>query len=296
MGLFTAYIVGNIASAQLAESMEASGVSIAAAAADRDYGEVLGWTRTNVHSFGRSLTMTEILERATGRPLDAEPYRRHLTGRYEQHRDSNHSTAKTHISRFLRRTMSINALFEPTVLDWDRAAPFVSSPAQVLDVAAGTKTSWPVSVTRRASGRGARPARHVAKGKTDGPVLALVAAVHGDAIYGSRIVMEAFKRINTDELAGTVIAVPVANPIAFESHTRATGQGMNTDMNNMNRVFPGNLGGWVTQKMAATLATYVWTTPTRSSTTTAVATPRSTTPWSAVTPRMPRSASATSPC
>ncbi len=82
MGLFTAYIVGNIASAQLAESMETSGVSIGTAAADRDFSEVLGWTRTNVHSFGRSLTMTEILERATGRPLDAEPYRRHLTGRY----------------------------------------------------------------------------------------------------------------------------------------------------------------------------------------------------------------------
>lgn len=153
--------------------------------------------------------------------------------------------------------MSINALFEPTVLDWDRAAPFVSSPAQVLDVAPGTKTSWRVPVTRRASGEVLAQHVHVAKGKTDGPVLALVAAVHGDAIYGSRIVMEAFKRINTDELAGTVIAVPVANPIAFESHTRATGQGMNTDMNNMNRVFPGNLGGWVTQKMAATLATHV---------------------------------------
>jgi hypothetical protein len=62
--------------------------------------------------------------------------------------------------------MSINALFEPTVLDWDRAAPFVSSPAQVLDVAAGTKTSWRVPVTRRASGEVLAQHVHGAKGTT----------------------------------------------------------------------------------------------------------------------------------
>lgn len=153
--------------------------------------------------------------------------------------------------------MSVNALFPPTVLDWDGGAPFAASPDQIVDVAPGTRASFRVPIARRASGENLAITVHVARGKQDGPVLGLVAAVHGDAIYGSHIVMEAFRRLDLDELSGTVIAVPVANPIAFESHTRATGQGMNTDMNNMNRVFPGNAGGWITQKMADGLARFV---------------------------------------
>jgi len=153
--------------------------------------------------------------------------------------------------------MSTNALFPPTVLDWNAAAPYATSPEQILDVAPGTRASFRVPIARRASGENLAQHVHVARGRQDGPVLGLVAAVHGDAIYGSRIVMEAFQALDLEELRGTVIAVPVANPVAFESHTRATGQGMNTDMNNMNRVFPGNAGGWLTQKLADGLARFV---------------------------------------
>jgi predicted deacylase len=153
--------------------------------------------------------------------------------------------------------MSSNALFPPTILDWDGLAPYVSSPGEILDVNPGEKASFRIPVARRASGENLAITVHVARGLTPGPVLSLIAAVHGDAIYGSLTVMESFTRIDTSTLSGTVIAVAVANPLAFESHTRATGQGMNTDMNNMNRVFPGNAGGWVTQKLAAALAEYV---------------------------------------
>lgn len=153
--------------------------------------------------------------------------------------------------------MSTNALFPPTVLDWNATAPYVSSPDEVLAVKPGERSSFRVPIARRASGETLSQHVHVARGRNDGPVLGLVAAVHGDAIYGSRIVIEAFNRLNLEELSGTVMAVPVANPVAFESHTRATGQGMNTDMNNMNRVFPGDKGGWITQKLAAGLSRYV---------------------------------------
>lgn len=152
---------------------------------------------------------------------------------------------------------SINALFPPTVLDWDAGAPYVTDPGQVLDIPAGTRASFRVPIARRASGENLAITVHVARGRQDGPVLGLIAAVHGDAIYGSHIVREAYRRLDLDELSGTVIAVPVANPVAFESHTRATGQGWNTDMNNMNRVFPGSAGGWVSQKLADGLARFV---------------------------------------
>src|SRR5690606_41689977 len=81
-GLFTAYTVGNIASAQLAAAMEGSGVSLADAAARRDFSDVLGWLRENVHAPGLTVSVQEMLVRATGEPMNAEPYRKHIADRY----------------------------------------------------------------------------------------------------------------------------------------------------------------------------------------------------------------------
>ena len=56
-GLFTAYIVGNVSSAQLAATMESQGTSITDAVARADFNEVLGWLRRNVHAPGRTVTV-----------------------------------------------------------------------------------------------------------------------------------------------------------------------------------------------------------------------------------------------
>lgn len=149
-----------------------------------------------------------------------------------------------------------NLLTKPTELDWDNVADYATSPDDIT-LNPGSRGHWRVPITRRASGEDLAMHVHAIRGANDGPTLALVAAVHGDAIAGTRVVMEAVSRLDPSSLSGTVLAVPVANPIAFESHTRTTGQGMNTDMNNMNRVFPGNRGGWVTQKLAAALSEFV---------------------------------------
>ncbi len=150
-----------------------------------------------------------------------------------------------------------NDLVQPTTLDWDGLATLATTPEDLFKLDAGEVKTWRVPVARRSSGETLAQQVHVARGAKPGPTLGLTAAVHGDAIYGTLIVMEAFKRLDPASLSGTVVAVPVANPVAFESNTRTTGQGWNTDMNNMNRVFPGNAGGWVTQKLAASLASYV---------------------------------------
>ncbi|SEE88955.1 succinylglutamate desuccinylase/aspartoacylase family protein [Jiangella alba] len=134
-------------------------------------------------------------------------------------------------------------------------AALLTGPAQLLDVAPGARRLFHLPVARRASGEDLRIAVHVARGAAgDGPVLGLVGAVHGDAIFGSHIIRLAMERLDLAGLAGTVVAVPVANPVAFESGTRTTGQGWNTDMNNLNRVFPGAADGWVTQQLAAALS------------------------------------------
>ena len=149
-----------------------------------------------------------------------------------------------------------NLLTMPNELDWHADAEIVTSPED-MKLAPGTRNHWRVPIARRASGELLTMQVHAVTGKRKGPTLALVAAVHGDAISGTRTVMEAISRLDPESLSGTVIAVPVANPIAFESNTRTAGQGMNTDMTNMNRVLPGSRGGWITQKLAAALTEYV---------------------------------------
>lgn len=149
-----------------------------------------------------------------------------------------------------------NLLFPPTELDWGAEAPIVTNPDD-LALAPGERGHWRVPIARRSSGENLAMHIHGVRGKKDGPTLALIAAVHGDAIAGTRSVLDAINRIDPEKLSGTVLAVPVANPVAFESATRTTGQGWNTDMNNLNRVFPGDRGGWITQKLAAALTEYV---------------------------------------
>lgn len=135
--------------------------------------------------------------------------------------------------------------------------PTLTRPEELLATDPQSRTVFRIPVARRASGDDLTIAVHVAKGATEGPVLGLVAAVHGDATWGSHIIRLAMERLDLANLRGAVVAVPVANPVAFESGTRTTGQGWNTDMNNMNRVFPGLPGGWITQQLAAALSTTV---------------------------------------
>ncbi|GGM40284.1 succinylglutamate desuccinylase/aspartoacylase family protein [Dactylosporangium sucinum] len=134
------------------------------------------------------------------------------------------------------------------------AAPALKSPKELLDIDKASHAQFRLPVARRASGEDLSIRVHVAKGASDGPTLGLVAAVHGDAVFGSHIIRLAMQRLDLTNLRGTVVAVPVANPVAFESGTRTTGQGWNTDMNNMNRVFPGSAEGWISQQMAAALS------------------------------------------
>jgi carboxypeptidase Taq len=47
-----------------------------------DFGPLLAWLRTNVHGLASSLSTRELLERATGQPLDAEIFKAHLKRRY----------------------------------------------------------------------------------------------------------------------------------------------------------------------------------------------------------------------
>lgn len=60
----------------------------------------------------------------------------------------------------------------------------------------------------------------IVRGRQPGPVLYLGAAVHGDEVNGVAIVARVARELDVDELRGTVLAVPVQNPLAFRIQHR----------------------------------------------------------------------------
>lgn len=110
-------------------------------------------------------------------------------------------------------------------------------------------------VTRRSSGETLSIGMHTIQGTKDGPTLGLFSTSHGDEAFPILIMREVLRRIDPATLKGRILAIPIGNPVAFESFTRTTGQGMNTDKNNMNRVFPGTPEGWLTEQMADVITT-----------------------------------------
>jgi carboxypeptidase Taq len=79
---FPTYTLGAMIAAQLFDAACEAEPDVMPGIARGDFAPLLGWLRANVHEQGSSLQTGEILTRATGRPLDAAVYRRHLADRY----------------------------------------------------------------------------------------------------------------------------------------------------------------------------------------------------------------------
>jgi predicted deacylase len=90
----------------------------------------------------------------------------------------------------------------------------------------------------------------------DGPTLGLSAAIHGDEAVGVEILYHLRRRLDGEALRGRVVMLPCANPLAYQANTRNTP----LDMTNLNRVFPGDPGGWSWRSAGAT-----WTSASTSS-------------------------------
>jgi predicted deacylase len=86
-------------------------------------------------------------------------------------------------------------------------------------------------------------------GAGDGPTVGLCAAIHGNEPTGSEIVLELARRFACRKFRGRLLLLPVANPPAFEANRRNTP----VDDMNLNRLFPGNEGGWFSDQLASTI-------------------------------------------
>jgi uncharacterized protein len=88
----------------------------------------------------------------------------------------------------------------------------------------------------------------VATGRDPGPTLLVVAGVHGDEYEGMEAVRQVFAALDPATMRGSFLGIPVANPLAYAARKRSTPA--NVDGLNLARVFPGDAGGTVTQRLA----------------------------------------------
>lgn len=87
---------------------------------------------------------------------------------------------------------------------------------------------------------------HIIKGSGSGPVLLILAAIHGDEYEGVQTVIELGRMLTSVDIRGTLLLVPVANPYAYRAADRITPD----DGRNLAREFPGNKTGTVTERLA----------------------------------------------
>ncbi len=87
------------------------------------------------------------------------------------------------------------------------------------------------------------------RGASPGPVVGISATIHGDELEGVLILRELWRTINRQDLKGTLWLLPVANPQALGTLSRNTP----VDMLDLNRNFPGNPDGWLSEQLAWTI-------------------------------------------
>ena len=108
-----------------------------------------------------------------------------------------------------------------------------------------------IPVTTRLDGSDLAISVHVVRGKTDGPTLTLVSALHGSEWFSIEIIRRVVSGLDGNDLSGRLIAIPVANPMALEHFTRMTPD--ESDEPDLNRVWPGGRT-WVTEQIAAAIS------------------------------------------
>ena len=82
-------------------------------------------------------------------------------------------------------------------------------------------------------------------GKSDGPVLFVSAAIHGDELNGVEIIRQLLKRPALKSIRGTLLAVPIVNVHGFLDQSRYL-----PDRRDLNRSFPGSAKGSIAARLA----------------------------------------------
>jgi carboxypeptidase Taq len=80
IGYFSAYLIGNVISAQAWEAVERDLPGIRDGFAKGEFAPLRDWQKSHLHRFGRMYGPREMTEKFLGGPISHEPYVRYLTG------------------------------------------------------------------------------------------------------------------------------------------------------------------------------------------------------------------------
>ena len=86
------------------------------------------------------------------------------------------------------------------------------------------------------------------RAKQEGPIVLLLAGMHGDEINGIEIVRRMIRHGYHRPQCGTIICVPIANTFGFINQSRTVPDGRD-----LNRTFPGSAQGSLASRLAYTL-------------------------------------------
>jgi len=126
-----------------------------------------------------------------------------------------------------------------------------------MDPAPADHTARDVTLARLPSGREITTRLHRYDGAEGGPTVYLQAAQHGIELNGPAVLRRIHRHLTTTPIAGTVLVVPVANPLAFDHRSYMAPAELDAFNPNMNRVWPGSADGTLQEQMAATLWEHV---------------------------------------
>ena len=113
------------------------------------------------------------------------------------------------------------------------------------EVRAGTRAHLDLPVSRLITGAEMAIPVIALHGKTDGPMVWLSAAIHGDELNGVEIVNRVLADLDPKTMKGTLLAVPVVNLYGF-----ITGDRYLPDRRDLNRSFPGSAKGSLASRVA----------------------------------------------
>ena len=85
----------------------------------------------------------------------------------------------------------------------------------------------------------------IVRGRQDGPVLFISAAIHGDELNGVEIIRRLLQHKGLNKLRGTLIAIPIVNVYGVIHHSRYL-----PDRRDLNRSFPGSERGSLASRLA----------------------------------------------
>ena len=120
------------------------------------------------------------------------------------------------------------------------------------EIAPGSRRTVDVPVSTLSDHTPVNLSVHVVHGRKPGPVMFVSAAIHGDEVIGVEIVRRLLRAEGLDDIAGTLLAVPIVNTFGFLNHSRYL-----PDRRDLNRCFPGLSEGSMASRLAHIFMTEV---------------------------------------